>query len=189
MIFRTNFMLCIIIIHFLILCQDERNGIFFFLKKFQRTLKRPAVGAFSFHFFFRFQKCQFPFFQSWFFGEMAGDEMPAFYLYDGGRYALTTFLRHKTSGMERTAFRQMHVGGNAPFQQNFLFLLLIERRNRRKQSDRVRVSWIFKNLFRFPKLNNPSQIHHANPIGKIPHHGKIVGDKKIGQPLFLFKLR
>ena len=38
------------------------------------------------------------------------------------------------------------------------------------------------------EFHHVSEIHNADPIGDMLYHGKIMGDEKIGQILFLLKL-
>ena len=62
----------------------------------------------------------------------------------------------------------------------------IGQRNGGEQRAGVGVERVLEQLIGGGQLNHLTKVHYADTIGNIPHNGKIVRNKEIGQSLFFF---
>ena len=113
--------------------------------------------------------------------------MPRLYLFEGGRYALTAFLRHETAGMEGAALgricRAWHIARKQDFLGRFPLFSRLHGRNRTNQSDGVGVERVGKYLLRLPHFDYFAKVHHRQALRNIADNRQIVRDEKVGKPL------
>ncbi len=56
-------------------------------------------------------------------------------------------------------------------------------RHRLQQQPGVLVLWVIEHLRDRTALNDPPALHHGDVVGDLPHHGEVVRDEQIAQPL------
>lgn len=69
-----------------------------------------------------------------------------------------------------------------------LVIAYVDVQNCRKKRRGVRMLRILKNLVRGRQLHDLAEIHNRHAVGNVPHNGKIMGDKEIGQTHLLLQV-
>jgi len=101
--------------------------------------------------------------------------------------SFANILRHGTARMKCAPRRWVEGTGRLAPHQRARPVWRQHIGYRLKEKLRVGMLWIGKERFRFRLLDNTAQIHHGNPVGHVPHDGKVVADEKISQSEFVLK--
>ncbi len=103
--------------------------------------------------------------------------------FNGRGQDLGTFgLPVAAPGMKRAPRRRIDRRGDIAGKGNpRLFFSGIRRRNRRYQGLAVGMPGGLKEHPSGGRFHQPPEVHHNHPVRDMPDHGKIVGNKQIGQ--------
>ena len=100
-------------------------------------------------------------------------------------------LLPRAAGVEAAAGRRVRGRGQVAREQDLLALVLDHRvrdRDRGHQRARVGVQRRRVELAGLRLLDQPAEVHHADPVADVAHHREVVGDDEVGEPELVLQL-